>query len=399
MLQIVHDLAPSASLSFATAFSGLFEFADNIRDLRSAGADIISDDVYYAQEPFFQEGPVNVAISDVVSSGALYFTSAGNSNLIVGGKNVASYEAPSYRPSVCPTIKNYPPLEGNCHDFDPSGAVNNGSGFTLANGGRVVVDFQWAEPWYNVTDDLDIYLLDDAGNIVSGSDYVSPTEQVPFEYFGYTNTSGSQQHYRIVINRYSGNGIPRLKYIFLQSTSGLVSVQYNTSNAGDIVGPSLSGHSSNSSGFSVAAVPYSDSNNPETYTSRGPAVHYFGPVKNSIPAAPIAPQTIQKPDFAATDGGCTTFFGSYDGSTPCYRFYGTSAAAPHAAAVTALLLQRASQLHITLTSGLAEMVLKASAQPVSGGDLNSVGAGLLNALAAAGKLEDITSVYLPAILR
>src|SRR5262249_19645962 len=45
MLEIVHDLAPGAQLFFATAFNGITSFAQNIRDLRTAGCDIIVDDV------------------------------------------------------------------------------------------------------------------------------------------------------------------------------------------------------------------------------------------------------------------------------------------------------------------------------------------------------------------
>src|SRR5262249_53678982 len=51
MLEIVHDLAPNATLGFATAFSTEENFAQNILDLRSAGhCDIIVDDVIYFHE-------------------------------------------------------------------------------------------------------------------------------------------------------------------------------------------------------------------------------------------------------------------------------------------------------------------------------------------------------------
>src|SRR5439155_10500777 len=89
MLEIVHDLAPGANLYFATAFTSLVSFAQNIRDLRTAGCDIIIDDVFYFVETPFQDGqlaPSNTnggvviqAVKDVTASGALYFSSAGNS--------------------------------------------------------------------------------------------------------------------------------------------------------------------------------------------------------------------------------------------------------------------------------------------------------------------------------
>src|SRR6266496_781215 len=53
MLEIIHDVAPGAQLYFATAFSGIAgitTFAQNIRDLRTAGCDIIVDDVFYFVE-------------------------------------------------------------------------------------------------------------------------------------------------------------------------------------------------------------------------------------------------------------------------------------------------------------------------------------------------------------
>jgi hypothetical protein len=59
MMQIVHDVAPNADLCFATAFAGQASFAANIRTLRtnaSCAADVIVDDVFYLDEPFFSDG-------------------------------------------------------------------------------------------------------------------------------------------------------------------------------------------------------------------------------------------------------------------------------------------------------------------------------------------------------
>jgi subtilisin family serine protease len=106
---------------------------------------------------------------------------------------------------------------------------------------------------------------------------------------------------------------------------------------------------------------------------------------------------IQQPDFTATDGGCTTFFGGF--SNGCDRFYGTSAAAPHAAAIAALLKQKANALGKPLNRGIAKLVLQTTARSMSGGNLNSVGAGLIDANAAVAKLIGLKYLFLPLIRR
>ena len=85
-------------------------------------------------------------------------------------------------------------------------------------------------------------------------------------------------------------------------------------------------------------------------------------------------QTIQKPDVVATDCGRTTFF--VPGNAPgVFRFCGTSAAAPHAAAIAALVLQA----NPTLTPAQIQAGLAATARSVGEFGLNAVGAGLIDA--------------------
>ena len=82
MLEIIHDVAPGAKLFFATAFTSIESFADNIRALRAAGCDIIVDDIiYFVESPFHDDsfGPRrSTAVNEVTADGALYFSSAGN---------------------------------------------------------------------------------------------------------------------------------------------------------------------------------------------------------------------------------------------------------------------------------------------------------------------------------
>ena len=398
MLQIVHDLAPGASLVYATAFNGFLSFAENIVKLRNEGkADIIVDDVSYSNEPFFQDGPIAVAVEQVTKDGALYFTSAGNSNVLdESGRNVSSYEAAAYRLLPCPTMYNEgkpvdPPQ--SCHNFDPSGQVPYQE-ITLKAGGKIDINFQWAEPWFNVTTDLDLALTDQNFNVLASSGDTNTGAngtQTPHEEFSYTNNTGSTQTYRIIIVQETGQGTPRIKYQF-EKAEGLVSTLFNASNSSDIFGPSVMGHAGGKQALSIAAVPYNDPNSPEDFTAWGPFTVYFEKVAAKTPAAALStPEVRSKPDLAAIDGGANTFFGQYDGSA--YRFYGTSAAAPHAAAVAALVRQQYLKdgKIFGLTQQKMEKILKHSASEVENGSPASIGEGLIDAVDAVRYMRQLGS--------
>ncbi|HST70575.1 MAG TPA: S8 family serine peptidase [Solirubrobacterales bacterium] len=347
MLQIVHDLAPKAELAFATAFESEEGFAENIERLArpvsegGAGADVIVDDVAWFEEPFFQDGPVAVAINRVTEDGKTYLSATGNDNTFdAGGNEISSWEAPAFRDSgACPTaVSSLSGFNGtHCMDFNPAAATDNAFGIAVEAGATLTVDLQWAEPWDGVLSDLDAFVLS-GGSIVAAAyeENAGPTgTQRPVEILQWQNSSATSKTVQLVINRYSGLN-PRLKFIFLQG--GISAIEYPEPGGEDTAGPSIFGHAGAASAISVAAVPFNNSNAIEPYSSRGPVTHYFGPVEGTLPAAPlVTPDSIPKPDLAATDCGATTFFAFLSAGT--WRFCGTSAAAPHAAAVAGLVRQ------------------------------------------------------------
>lgn len=401
MVQIVHDLAPGANLAFATANGGVFAFADNIRALQQAGASVIVDDISYFVEPFYQDGPVSVAIQDVISRGAMYFTSAGNSNGVdQAGNFVASYEA-SYRPTACPDA-----VAGfgiDCHSFSAAGD-DPSFGMAIAPGGGFTMVFQWAQPWGGVASDLDIVVLDSSGTPVAGSlntNNGANGSQMPTEAFSYVNRTGDVEIISLLVGRSSGPVPGALKYVMLRS-SGILETEYNATNSTDTFGPTVIGHSMANAALSVGAIPFNDAESPEEYSSRGPATVYFGPTLDANPAAALAaPETRQKPDFAATDGNQNNFFGEPDGSI--FRFFGTSSAAPHAAAVAALMRQRANQRGVTLSQYNGEAILENTASPMANGVPLNVGAGRINAVNALYGVEQIApqkpAQYLPLVIK
>ncbi len=391
MAQIVHDLAPGANLEFASAFNGETAFAENIGLLAKANAKVIADDVFYYEEPFFQDGPVAVAVREAVEAGATYFSAAGNDNLIdEEGHDIGSWEAPEYRDSQsCPPAVQAVPGENGSHclDFNPGAAVDRTFGVKVEAGATLALDLQWDEPWNGVGTDLDAFLLDASGNRIAGAESRENNigvSQMPVEVLEWANESSSTKTVQLVVNRVSG-GAPRVKLAMLENGSGVAATEYPRSSGGDVVGPTIFGHSGSPSAISVAAAPFSRSE-PEPYSSRGPVVHGFGPVEGTSPAPSLGPagEVISKPDLTATDCGKTTFFAFL--FSGFWHFCGTSAAAPHAAAVAALMLDAEpaagpAEVRAALTASAAELKVGTTTYgPCEGG------AGLVDAV---GAVEDI----------
>ncbi|MEA2826310.1 MAG: hypothetical protein QOG43_749 [Actinomycetota bacterium] len=333
MMQIVHDVAPGAALSFHTAFNGQADFAQGILDLQAAGAQIINDDVFYATEPFYQDGVIAQAVDQVVGLGVPYFSLAGNLDRL-------AYES-GFRNS------GNNGCGGVLHDFDPGGGTDTAQQVTIPAGSRVRLSFQWDQPFFSVSgapgsaNNLNICLLDNLNNVVaSGTN--NNVGGDPSEFFNFTNPmAATNTTFNVQLSLVSGTAPARMKYVDF-SQSGVFSIdEFATSS------PTIIPHANATNAEAVGAAFYDNTpvfgvNPPvaETYSSAGGTPILFDTAGNAV-----GPIIRNKPRIVAPDGVNNTFFGSDipdpgDGSdTDTFpNFFGTSAATPHAAAFGALLL-------------------------------------------------------------
>jgi hypothetical protein len=417
MAQIVHDLAPGADIDFASAFNGELTFAKGIKDLYNGGARVIADDVAYFNEPFFQDGPIADAVNEVVAGGANYFSSAGNDNLKnAAGENIGSIEVPSYKETACPA--EIPAYYDSCMDFNPkAGAPDNTWNVTLEEGAPLYVDLQWAQPWGGVTTDLDMFVLNEKEELVGRAFNTPNTEagrQQPYEFIPYEEgieEGAEEEEMSVVVARcdaacgvgrageeiegekpYEGtvggdDGTPRLKLAIFNNGGGVSETDYTPAEVAGtetVVGPTIFGHTAAKSAISAAAINVGTDEEPEPYSSRGPVLHLFGPVSGTAPAPPIGAEVIAKPNVTASDCGSTTFFFGF--SEGGFHFCGTSAAAPHAAAVAALI----RSANPGASNAQVRADLEATARPVGNALMTfgptAVGAGMLDANAAVAAL-------------
>jgi hypothetical protein len=326
MLEIVHDLAPDASLYFATADPSDAQFATNILDLYSqAHCNIIVDDVGFPDESPFQDGIVAQAVDTVTQNGVLYFSCArntGNLDSTGSGTGSGTWEG-DYKDSKLAynfTWGGFTYTE-EMHTFGPSifNEFANSSVMTLF----------WADPLGAASDDYDLYAVDSTQSyILNASTNLQDGHQDPYEHLDGALPDGSY----LMVGLYNGSG--RFLYLEAGINNGPL-LQYATAG-------STRGHNAAASAFTIGAVDIAQSypgtfdvsNTIETFSADGPRQIFFNPDGSAITPGNFTHtggKVLAKPDFAAADGVTC----DVPGFAP---FHGTSSAAPHAAAIAALML-------------------------------------------------------------
>jgi hypothetical protein len=332
MLEIIYDLAPGAQLYFATAFTSQASFAQNILDLRTAGCDIIVDDVAYFREAVFQDDNVALSVNTVTAAGALYFSSAGNE----GNKddNSSGVWEGDFLNAGTGTVGTVVLAGGTVHDF--GGGVLNDQ-ITASNGGAPIGLF-WSDQLGASGNDYDLYILD-AGLtvVVNAATNVQDGNDDPVELSTISPGAG------------------RRMVIFKKTAAAQRALHLNTFRGRLAISTTgqTHGHSSAVAAFSVAATPaagsfgappnptgpypgvFNSANLTELFSSDGPRRVFYNPNGTAITPGNFLFGTgggnvRQKPDITAADGTAS----GVSGFNP---FYGTSAAAPHAAAIAGLI--------------------------------------------------------------
>lgn len=401
MIEIIHDIASDAELTFHTAFEGSDQMVKAMRALAKDGADIIVDDLGYANEPFFQDGPIVREMGKLVKDyGVVFFTAAGNSNN-------ESYQS-KFRP-ISNDREAFEESTGNLigkytfHDFNSGSEQDIFQKIELGPKSTLVIPIQWDEPHASVCEncpgsrnDIDIFLLKkpDLKEVVafSADDNVGND---PYELLVYENTTTKTKTLHLAIGQFRDPKLEKkqpspniIKYL---NFSGDIEYKEYPLNS-----PTVYGHTNTNRGLSIAAANFNktpefkvDPPKVASYSSLGGLKIYFSAKGERLET----PQRRNKPDFVAPDAGNTTFFG-YDtdiDEDKLPNFFGTSAAAPHAAAVAALLLEmrgnkKSASIGSLLASTAIDMDNPATKKFDKGYDFRT-GTGLINSVAAASKLK------------
>ncbi|MDB5339652.1 MAG: bpr, partial [Planctomycetaceae bacterium] len=371
MAELVHDTAPGAAISFASGAYGQASFAQQIRNLANPAigrSNIIVDDGIYPDEPMFQDGVIAQAVNDVVNfNGVSYFSAAGNFA-------DHSYETTSPSFVADPTLG-----PGQYLDFDPSAGVDTRNRITLFGQEDITLELQWDDPFYTtngVNTDVDIFILDDTtGQILASSTSNNIATQTPSEFLSLGQNFGFGT-YDIVVRLESPLATAPMHLKWVDFGDHFDTFQYSTDSS------TLYGHAAAKGAMSVAAAAYYSPDLVEDFSAKGGSTILFSPT-----GAPLGtPDVRDTPGITAIDGTNTSFFtGDFlfadnlptdlesDGLP---NFRGTSAAAPHAAAIAALI----KQANPGLTPQQIYDRITSTATPF--GDPDFTGAGLINAYKA-----------------
>jgi hypothetical protein len=373
LLEEIHAVAPGASLAFCGPET-FVEYTACLGQLVAAGATILTDDVIFPGEDIMTaESSSAQAIEQILARNpaVALFTSAGNYN--------GSYWEGAYAP-VSLASQGLATLScpaGSATQTDAYVAEFNGSPseqLTVTQSGQIPLVFAWADPADQNVSNFDVYWINNA----------DPTQTGCFSTAGVSanlitpNPTLAAGTYTLYVATPDASLTGKFLKLWIGG-DGLTSISAAT--PGSIV----SAQAFASGVITVGAVNGSDGvgNTIETFSS-------LGPLTLALPA----PTEVQAPTLVAPDGIRVDATGTYFAGFlfPDGNFYGTSAAAPNAAAVAALLRGAFPSLTVPqLLTALQTGAVKLGTAPPDG----TFGYGRVDALGALATLPAPTITSLP----
>lgn len=379
MAQLVHAIAPGATLLFASCGDTPEVFADSIEQLTAAGCQIIVDDITEGGVPWFADGIVAQATNAAVrDAGVAYFTSAGNF-----GRN--SYQS-DFRAIAGESVADLPAelreIQGILlHDFDPGPGIDVFQQVVIPSGTtKLTFNMQWDQPWGENQSDIDLFIYAaDGVTLLERLEGNHQTLANPTIHGSLEIVEGIDTVQLVVAN--SGGVLPTVvKYVTWHTE---LEVEYATDSS------TIVGHANSATAAAIGAAdyfatpPYGQS--PATlssYSSWGGT-----PILFDVDGSRLAsPEVRAQPLFVAPSNSNTSFFGTDINLDGLPNFSGTSAAAPQAAAVAALM----QELVPSLTADDVYRILGATAAEMLPGFSFGSGAGLIQAEQALARAAAIS---------
>ncbi len=327
IIELIHDIAPAADIIFC-------DYKDDsgnimitaIEQLKNSGCHIIVDDYTSPDYSFFQNNSGNhillkQAVEEFTSQDGIYISSAGNLQR-------AWIE------------QIYMPNSNKTHLFNEI-TQDESLSFIVESGSMLPVFFQWSNPWEDAYDNFDIYLYDENG-VVLESDVSIENEDVGNPYASIVYVNSTNQAKNVYLKIVLSSDVPPLPVAFKLlirrgQTMAIGSDKDYFKGNGSVISHRMYNN--------ILAIGTSNWNNLSEITNYSS----YGPVRlySEVYSAPLARIILLenelefKPDFTSVDAVSISGafgFGDADNNpaTPPV-FIGTSAAAPHFAALLALL--------------------------------------------------------------
>ena len=297
MLQIIHDIAPNATLVFHDRGSSQIEYVRALDELIIHGCRIICDDITYV-EPFFEDGYISQNIIDrIISYHILVITAAGNFAQEHYQAPFSGYENQGY------LWQEFNSSKGRDMHFSVSPGV----------AGHVIL--QWDDRFGSSSNNYDLFLYDESGREIARSVNLQDGDDDPMEWVRFVNSYDTPREYTVRVVQAAADDAMLEIYILPLSGRSII-VDPNTP------GDSVFGQQAMTNALTIgAAAPDPENITVQSYSSRGPvSIKYPNQEKR------------EKPDIVGPDH-ITVLTGAMQQAV----FTGTSAAAPHIAGLAALI--------------------------------------------------------------